>query len=363
MTGPNVWATDAAGAGSVGIAAIPVVQANPNVTPDPAAAWKGYVNTFNLKAPEGDGQWVPGVGGVWNTADLRASFLGPVLTLAPTMISPPDGLSDPFWYRQDGGGNKHLEANLYVEANPGSLTGLTVRFTGNVLSNTLDAKHTGVAFIKEFAADYSSVLREAVVPLSPGALDLSLAISNDPTTHVQYGFQIAGPNVWPDFATAAGSVQVASGAVDPYTLWIASSGLAQAPSTAQAADADPDGDGKNNLEEFALSDNPASGTPSGKVRGRVTTVDGNQAFVLTLPVRGTPAFGGQSAKSASVDGVRYTVEGSNGLSVFNASVTEVSPADTAGLPPAGVGANYRSFRLTDGAQARGFLRVRIEQAP
>lgn len=364
-TGVNVWPTDVANFGVATVAAIPVAQADPNVTVNPASAWKGYMNVFNLSAPDGDGAYLPGVGGVWNTADLRSTFDGPVLTLAPSLPNPPGGLSDAYWFKSDGSGNKTMEASTYVEALPGSLSGLTVKFTGHVLSNTLGSAHSASVFIKEFAPDYSSVVAETVVPLAPGAFNLSLAISNNPATHVQYGFQMRGPNVWSENASAAGSVRVASTAIDPFPAWIAGydfGGIANADLTASG---DPDGDGRNNLEEFALNGNPASSAASGKSRARNVDLGNGTAFVLTVPVRASAAFSGSGAQTASIDGITYRVEGSTNLATFDQAVVEVSPADAAGLPAVDSGWTYRSFRLASAnpAPGKGFLRVRVEKNP
>ena len=154
-------------------------------------------------------------------------------------------------------------------------------------------------------------------------------------------------------------------AVASYMSWIAGSFASlDDPNTAQ--DADPDGDGQSNLMEFALDGIPTSGAASGKVRQGVETVAGEDALVLTLPVRGAPVFSGTAAKSATVDGVGYTIEGSNNLTDFDQGVTEVSPASTAGMPGLDSGWSYRSFRLDGVVPARGatgFLRVRIEPGP
>ncbi|NQW99312.1 hypothetical protein HQ447_01545, partial [bacterium] len=63
------------------------------------------------------------------------------------------------------------------------------------------------------------------------------------------------------------------------------------------------------------------------------------------------------------------IEGSNGLTIFDQAVTEVSPASTAGLPVIDSGWTYRSFRLNGaigGVTPRGpagFLRARIVKTP
>src|SRR5690606_36354225 len=147
-------------------------------------------NVFEL--PSNGGAFVFGSG--WGIGDLRASFAGDVLTLSPNTIGDPAE----FWYIGGGGpgasGNKIMDANLYQEFN-GSLAGQTVTFTGNVLANSLTESHTAVAFIKDFAPDYSS-FESTIIALTPGVFSISLETINDPTRHVQFGFTVNGVNVW-----------------------------------------------------------------------------------------------------------------------------------------------------------------------
>lgn len=181
------------------------IQARAQVqfTVNPAASWQGYMNVFEL--PANGGAYVFGSG--WGVADLRASFLGPVLTLAPNTIGDPAT----FWYVGGGGpgaqGNKNMFASMYVETPVGSLAGQEVTFTGEVLANTLVSPYTSVAFIKDFAPDYSS-FNVTTAPLVNGVFSISLNAINDPARHVQYGFETAGPNVWITDADPLGSVQI-----------------------------------------------------------------------------------------------------------------------------------------------------------
>lgn len=369
--GANVWSTDVAPFGSVSVAAIPLVPADPDVTVDPAAPWQGYMNVFNLPDPDDDGSFLQGYAQPV-TSELRAAFSGNILTLSPYVIDPsPDGLADGYWYREDGSGNKSMEANMYVQPADGTLSGLTVNFTGTVLANSLTSGHTSIAYIKEFTANYSSFTVSSVV-LAPGPFSISLAISNDPSRHVQYGFQTIGPNVWPANAGPFGSMQINDGsASSPFATWISGFNFSAFSNPDLTASGDPDGDGESNLQEFALNGNPASGAPSGRVRSRVETIAGDRALVLTLPVRGIPSpiFTGTLAKSATADQVQYVIEGSNGLSVFDQGVSEIIPASAENLPGNASGWTYRSFRL-DGAIGgstprgpSGFLRARISSVP
>jgi hypothetical protein len=167
------------------------------ITLDPTAGWLGYMNVFNLPSAGGGYQF----GQAWGTADLCATFSGSQLTLSPNTI----GDANAYWYVGGGApghpGNKQMDASMYVETT-GLFVGTTITFTGNVLSDTLvghvDSQGNGwssVAFIKDFAPDYSSSVA-VTAPLVNGVFSLSLATINDPNRHVQYGFETVGPCVW-----------------------------------------------------------------------------------------------------------------------------------------------------------------------
>ena len=107
-----------------------------------------------------------------------------------------------------------MEANLYAEP-AGSLPGITLTFVGNVLSNTLAPSHTAIAFIKDFAPDFSSFNQSIVVLPPSGTFSISLATVNDPARHVQWGFQMTGPCVWYTDVAPFGSVTIGPDAATP----------------------------------------------------------------------------------------------------------------------------------------------------
>jgi hypothetical protein len=170
---------------------------------DPGAPWLGFMNVSEL--PSNGGAYV--FGQSWGVADLTATFSGGILTLGPNSVNDPS----PFWYTPSGGpgamGNKNMDANMYVQVDDGSLSGQSVTFTGNVLSNTLISPYTSVAFIKDFAPDFSSSV-STTVPLSPGVFSVTLSTIPVPGRHVQYGFETIGPDVWVTDRDPIGTVQV-----------------------------------------------------------------------------------------------------------------------------------------------------------
>ena len=196
-----------------------------NVGVDPGASWQGYMNVF--ETPQNGGGYAFGSG--WGTADLCATFAGPVLTLSPNVIN--DASS--YWYSPSGGpgsvGNKTMDANFYVETT-GVYTGQTLSFTGDVLSNTLFGHvnqlgngWTSVAFIKDFAPDYSSSV-SVTASLVNGVFNLSLLTVNDPARHIQYGFETIGPDVWSTDVGPYGNIQVTA-VPEPGTLALLAFGL------------------------------------------------------------------------------------------------------------------------------------------
>ena len=222
--GPNVWPTDV---DNYGIVQIRSLDASPtNVYVDSSKTWSAFMNWF--QTPQNGGGYVGGGG--WGTADLCAVFNSYGLILSPNTIGNPD----PFWYTPSGGpgalGNKIMDASMYVEI--GSLPGRNLIFSGNVLSNTLVSASntnaagngwTSVAFIKDFAPDYSSA-NTITVPLTPGAFSISLNTVNDPARHVQYGFETVGPNVWVTDVAPFGNVVIGNVGLFPTPLTAGQSG-------------------------------------------------------------------------------------------------------------------------------------------
>ena len=128
-----------------------------------------------------------------------------------------------------------------------------------------------------------------------------------------------------------------------------------------AWDGDPDEDGRINLFEFALNEDPLNPAPSGKTAIRPSVDPGLDAFVFTAPARDGAVFTGSAPPTAVADGTIYQVQGGLDLSSFTAPLTEVSPAHSAGLPALDAGWSYRSFRHTTPALQAGFFLIKTSR--
>lgn len=169
------------------------------------------------------------------------------------------------------------------------------------------------------------------------------------------------------FDEATGVLSVATNVADPFTNWIGTHFPGETNVSIVGKDADPDGDGSNNLAEFALNGDPDNGADNGyqAIATEDTDADTLKELTLTIAVRkfgGSPVFSG-SPLTATSDGVKYTIEGSLDLVFSTSPASEATPATGPGGLPADY--EYRRFRLdaSEGLAGKGFLRVKTEPAP
>lgn len=147
----------------------------------------------------------------------------------------------------------------------------------------------------------------------------------------------------------------------PFDLWAAASGI---PSDRRGPDDDPDGDGVGNLVEFALGGLPGDASS----RGVSAALPADGGAVITLAARKGAEFSPDGDRLvATVDGVRYEIQGSLDLLSWEATVEAVVPAVTGTLSPPGDDWELHSFRVRrdveSGAGGRGFLRVEVSEIP
>jgi hypothetical protein len=176
------------------------------VTVDPSQLTLGYMNWS--PAP-GDAAGYGGSGSSsWGPADLRSSFSGNTVTLSPNINTYDPTM--PYWVNADGSGANIMDANLYSETT-GTYVDTTLTFRFDVLGDTLSGPYTAGAFIRDFAPDYSS-FTQSFVTLTPGVDSISLLTSANPGDHVQYGFDLDGPDTSPTSAAAQEYVEIAPAA-------------------------------------------------------------------------------------------------------------------------------------------------------
>jgi hypothetical protein len=191
-----------------------IARADVTVTVNPANITNGYMNVLDLGNAF---QWGSG----WGIADLTATWSGSDVTLGPNCIGDPNS----YWYLPSGGpgavGQKIMEANLYAQVDDGTMSGQNVTFQGIVSSNTLTPAHVAIAFVKDFAADWSSYNIATVALPASGPFSVTLAAVNDPTRHVQWGFQVKGVCVWVTDLAPYGTAVIGPDSVVParQTTW------------------------------------------------------------------------------------------------------------------------------------------------
>ena len=141
---------------------------------------------------------------------------------------------------------------------------------------------------------------------------------------------------------------------DFYEFWSNSYYSGAGQTAERAKSANPDGDNLNNWGEFATDGDPTSGANDGKIVGKIATVNSEQVFTLTLPLRvGTVAnpadpAGGELGLRQVADGLSYKIQASTDLASWALTVTEVTGADASaiqlGLPALDPDWVYRTFR-------------------
>lgn len=121
---------------------------------------------------------------------------------------------------------------------------------------------------------------------------------------------------------------------------------------------DPDGDGVDNLREFAFDGDPQDGSDNGVRTFALIDTDesGGKELTLTIAVRSGAVFGSGpgGSQTALVDGLVYSVRGSTDLQDFTSPVGHVG--SSASSTP---GYDLHTFRLdaSEGLTGRGFLQA------
>ena len=161
----------------------------------------------------------------------------------------------------------------------------------------------------------------------------------------------------------------------PFDAWIAGFNTQLTNPADRLPGADPDADGVNNLAEFALKGDPASGSNNGLVAVLIQDTDlpaDTRELTLIAAVRRGAVFAANAnnAQLGTKDAISYTVEGGISLASWTSAVTAIAAAtDTAPAASclienlAGTDWQYRTFTLdaSEGLAGKGFLRINISQ--
>ena len=166
-----------------------------------------------------------------------------------------------------------------------------------------------------------------------------------------------------------------NGGGDPFPAWAVAHGLN--PLTNGAKGADPDGDGVNNLLEFATDSDPTSGASGPRVYPLMHQIGTDTALTFTTAVRKNAIFAPDVSDSnhqtAIKDSIIYTIEGSDAMGNWSAvSVSEVIGADATSVqsalgskltaPPLDADWEWHTFRI-DGSTAvfsKDYIRLKVD---
>jgi autotransporter-associated beta strand protein len=232
------------------------------------------------------------------------------------------------------------------------LTGADAGSSGRITATELDITHANVTLTLD------------------GDLDDNVYILADYTTLTGTGFltvtTVTGYSI--DYAYNGGTqIALVADIAPGYDIWANTNitlidGLADATTTG-----DPDGDGSNNLAEYAFGGDPLSGSDNGKVfsqfKLRELSPNGTELILTVAVLTDTSAtfvLDGNTLIGTSIaGGITYRIEGSNDLNFSNVQVGQVTPEPTSAmLNVLPTGYAYRSFVLAPGGTpAKGFLRA------
>jgi autotransporter-associated beta strand protein len=166
----------------------------------------------------------------------------------------------------------------------------------------------------------STLLISAVSPPTPGTY--VIATYTDTLTGTLGGTLPTGYAL--DYSTANQIKLIVPAGSDPFSSWASANGITG------GKNGDDDGDGVKNLLEFATNSN-ASATTGGAASGPrcyplIHQIGADRVLTYTIATRKSASFSASGSKQvATIDQIRYTVEASSDLSVWNViGVSEVT---------------------------------------
>ena len=217
-----------------------------------------------------------------------------------------------------------------------------------------------------------AVTLNGYVPVAGDTFDIvdASSIAGTPTFDFTNAVLTAGL-VW-DTSSFATNGQIKVIGDDPFTGWATLYGVTG------GKNGDDDNDGESNLLEFATNSHPANGSSRARVYGKMHVLGGDNVLTYTVAVRKNATFAtgspDASKQEATKDKVKYSIEGSNELGIWNSVVvTELAPVDAASvqaaitpaLPTLDADWEWHTFRTDGGATAdpKDFIRLNVTEAP
>jgi hypothetical protein len=180
------------------------------------APFDGYINYWNganlisTPPPSGAAGTSPKAsnGGAVGTPLLRANMniTNDVITLQPNTSDYDNATNamDPTYINPDGSSAAYLEQDYYIQND--SLAGDAITFSGFCSSNSLNAKYTARAWIKDGSPDWS-VEHRYDAPLVAGQ-PFNVTLASTAGDHIQYGFGLWGPDNSATNPITKGTVEV-----------------------------------------------------------------------------------------------------------------------------------------------------------
>jgi sialate O-acetylesterase len=331
----------------------------------------GAVANYSLTQPTLTGDITPRpltVAAVNSTKTYDGTTLAtgtPVLTpaLADGDVAPI--LSQAFLTAQAGTGNKRVAPSITIDdGNDGNNYAVTLQnfTTGSIY------KASATITLGDLAQAYDGTPKAVSAITVPMDLTVDLTYNGDPAPPSAAGTYaiVATVNDLNHDGVANGTLVIAA---EAFASWQASHFAPEEIAAGLAADAaDPDGDGRSNLAEFAFDGDPRNAASLGLLVSGPGAGDAGPELTLTCAVRRGAVFSANpnhAQGSLLIDGLIYTVEaGTTPTGAWDNAVSHQGGADTAplgsGLPDlTGTGWQYHSFALSKGLAGSGFLRAGV----
>jgi hypothetical protein len=269
-----------------------------------------------------------------------------------------------------GEGDKVVIPNITIDDGNGG-----ANYAVTLLRSNTGTIHKAVATVAldNLAHAYDGTPKAATASTDPAGLAVDLTYDGSPAAPSAAGTYAVVASVTEANYTGMASATLVI-AADAFASWRASHFTPEEIAAGLAAnDADPDGDGRHNLAEFAFDGDPRNAASSGWFVTRLAAGDadaGAPELAYTCATRRGAVFSANpnnAQQSLLIDGLVYTIEASSTLTgAWDGVVSHQGASDTAppgsGLPDlTGSAWQYHTFSAFNGVVGSGFLRAGVAQ--